>query len=47
LLKCRDKAPELAASFKRRLVKLLGKAKHAIRFNEHLAHDGASVFDRP
>jgi len=30
---------------KRRLAKLLGKANHAIRFNEHLAHDGATVFD--
>jgi bifunctional non-homologous end joining protein LigD len=26
--------------------KLLGKANHAIRFNEHLAHDdGAAVFN--
>ena len=31
---------------KRRLAKLLGKAKHAIRFNEHLAHDdGVIVFN--
>jgi len=30
---------------KRRLAKLLGKAKDAIRFNEHLTHDGAAVFD--
>lgn len=30
---------------KRRLSKLLGKAKHAIRLNEHLADDGAIVFD--
>ena len=30
---------------KRQLGKLLGRAKHAIRFNEHLAHDGATVFE--
>jgi bifunctional non-homologous end joining protein LigD len=30
---------------KRQLAKLLGKAKHAICFNEHLAHDGPAVFD--
>jgi bifunctional non-homologous end joining protein LigD len=30
---------------KLQLSKLLGKAKHAIRFNEHLAHDGATVFE--
>ena len=30
---------------KRQLAKLLGKATHAIRFNEHLAHDGPAVFD--
>jgi bifunctional non-homologous end joining protein LigD len=31
---------------KRRLAKLLGKAKYAIRFNEHLVHDdGATVFE--
>jgi bifunctional non-homologous end joining protein LigD len=30
---------------KRRLAKLLGKANHTIRFNEHLTHDGAAVFD--
>ena len=30
---------------KQRLAKLLGKADHAIRFNEHVAHDGAAVFD--
>ena len=31
---------------KQRLAKLLGKAKHSIHFNEHLAHDGATVFQR-
>src|SRR4051794_23583865 len=30
---------------KRQLGKLLGKAKHAICLNEHLAHDGATVFE--
>jgi bifunctional non-homologous end joining protein LigD len=30
---------------KRQLAKLLGKATHAIRFNEHLAHDGSNVFE--
>jgi bifunctional non-homologous end joining protein LigD len=30
---------------KRQLAKLLGKAKHAIRFNEHLAHGGATMFE--
>jgi bifunctional non-homologous end joining protein LigD len=30
---------------KRQLAKLLGNAKHAIRFNEHLAHDGATMFE--
>ena len=31
---------------KQRLARLLGKADHAIQFNEHLAHDdGASVID--
>ena len=30
---------------KRRLFKLLGRAKHAIRFNEHLTGDGAAVFE--
>jgi bifunctional non-homologous end joining protein LigD len=31
---------------KQRLAKPLGNAGHAIRFNEHLAHDdGASVFE--
>jgi bifunctional non-homologous end joining protein LigD len=30
---------------KRQLAKLLGKATHAIRFNEHLAHDGLTVFE--
>ena len=28
-----------------RLFKLLGRAKHAIRFNEHLTGDGATVFE--
>ena len=27
------------------LFKLLGRAKHAIRFNEHLTGDGATVFE--
>jgi bifunctional non-homologous end joining protein LigD len=30
---------------KRRLARLLGRAKHAIRFNEHLMDDGPTVFD--
>src|SRR4051812_24582862 len=30
---------------KRQLAKLLGKATDAIRFNEHLAHDGSTVFE--
>ena len=30
---------------KRRLNKLIGRAKHAIRFTEHLAGDGLTVFD--
>ena len=30
---------------KRRLAKLIGKAQHAIRFVEHLAHEGATVFE--
>ena len=31
---------------KRRLARLIGRAKrHAIRFNEHLADDGPTVFD--
>jgi hypothetical protein len=30
---------------KRQLAKLLGDAKHAIRFNEHLAHGGATMFE--
>jgi ATP-dependent DNA ligase len=30
---------------KRQLAKPLGKVKHSILFNEHLAHDGAAVFD--
>ena len=29
---------------KRRLARLFGKAKHAIRYSEHLAADGATVF---
>ena len=31
---------------KRRLAKLIGRAKHAVRFTEHLTHDGATVFER-
>ena len=30
---------------KRRLARLIGRAKHAIRFNEHLTDDGLTVFD--
>ena len=30
---------------KRRLARLIGRAKHAIRFIEHLANDGPTVFD--
>jgi hypothetical protein len=30
---------------KRRLARLIGKAKHAIRFVEHLTDDGPTVFD--
>jgi bifunctional non-homologous end joining protein LigD len=30
---------------KRRLARLLGRAKHAIRFNEHLTSDGPTVFE--
>ena len=30
---------------KRRLARLIGRAKHAIRFVEHLANDGPTVFD--
>ena len=30
---------------KRRLARLLGRAKHAIRFVEHLTDDGPTVFD--
>ena len=30
---------------KRRLARLIGRAKHAIRFVEHLTDDGATVFD--
>ena len=30
---------------KRRLARLIGRAKHAIRFVEHLADDGPTVFD--
>jgi bifunctional non-homologous end joining protein LigD len=30
---------------KRQLAKLIGRAKHAIRFVEHLANDGPTVFD--
>ena len=30
---------------KRRLARLIGRAKHAIRFVEHLTNDGPTVFD--
>jgi bifunctional non-homologous end joining protein LigD len=30
---------------KRRLARLIGRAKHAIRFVEHLTDDGPTVFD--
>jgi bifunctional non-homologous end joining protein LigD len=30
---------------KRRLARLIGRAKHAIRFTEHLTDDGPTVFD--
>lgn len=30
---------------KRHLAKLLSKSTHAIRFSEHLDHDGAAVFE--